>query len=172
MAILRPIMSRLATSLTMRPLSANISQGYPLCARRPLDIDDDQLETVSLKQPGRSQHSRGDAGDSDVYGDMGGQDQGSNSRDSLHSQPKTDGPSERSINQVTLLGRVGSDPQIRGTEAKPVTSFSLATNAVWKTQNPGPGDSVWSHRVDWHNVVVFKPGMRESTYNNIHKVNR
>ena len=75
------------------------------------------------------------------------------------------------INLVhTLLGRVGTDPQIRGSEERPVTSFSLATNSVWKTANPGPGDSEWSHRVDWHNVVVFKPGLRESAYNNVHKV--
>ena len=100
MALLRPIMSRLTTSVTrMRPLTANISKGIPLCARRPLDIDNDQLETDTLRQPGRSQHSRGDAGDNDTYGDMGWA-QGLHSRDSLHSQPKTDRPSERFINQV------------------------------------------------------------------------
>ena len=68
------------------------------------------------------------------------------------------------------MGRVGTDPQIRGSESRPITSFSLATNSVWKTQNSGPGDSAWQSRVDWHNVVVFKPGLRESVYSNVHKV--
>ena len=30
--------------------------------------------------------------------------------------------------------------------------------------------TVWAHSLAWHNVVVFKPDMRESTYNNILKV--
>jgi len=161
MAMFRPVlMRRLVTSSTRRPLVASICQGRVLANRRPLDVDDDSIETISLREAEGSQ----EYGDERAVGD-----QTFKSRDSLHSQPKTDGPSERSINQVTLLGRVGTDPQIRGSEERPVTSFSLATNSVWKTANPGPGDSVWSHRVDWHNVVVFKPGLRESAYNNVHK---
>ena len=35
---------------------------------------------------------------------------------------------EKCLNQVTLLGRVGQDPQLRGTDAHPVVTFSLATN--------------------------------------------
>ena len=35
---------------------------------------------------------------------------------------------EKCINQVTLLGRVGQEPQVRGTDAHPVVTFSLATN--------------------------------------------
>jgi len=154
-------MRRLITSSTRKPLIvASICQGRVLANRRPLDVDDNNIEIISLRQAGGSQE----------FGDDGAvSDQTYKRRDSLHTQPKTDGPSERSINQVTLLGRVGTDPQIRGSEERPVTSFSLATNSVWKTANPGPGDSEWSHRVDWHNVVVFKPGLRESAYNNVHK---
>ncbi|CAL1293592.1 unnamed protein product [Larinioides sclopetarius] len=39
---------------------------------------------------------------------------------------------EKSINHVTLLGRVGIDPQLRGTESKPVVVFTLATNTNYK----------------------------------------
>ena len=83
-----------------------------------------------------------------------------------------EGPTEKSINQVTLLGRVGMDPQIRGSEDKPVTTFSLATNSSWRNVNQRPGDSEWTHKTEWHNVVVFKPGLRESVYNNLMKGSR
>ena len=37
------------------------------------------------------------------------------------------------INQVTLLGRVGADPSVRGSEEHPVTLFPLATtNSFYK----------------------------------------
>ena len=32
------------------------------------------------------------------------------------------------VNSVTLLGRVGVEPQMRGSDAHPVVTFSLATN--------------------------------------------
>ena len=81
-----------------------------------------------------------------------------------------EGPGERSINQVVLMGRVGTDPQIRGSEEKPITTFTMATNSMWKTQNPGPGDKAWQNYVEWHNVVVFKPGLREYVYKFVQKV--
>lgn len=83
-----------------------------------------------------------------------------------------EGPGEKSINQVTLLGRVGLEPQIRGTEENPVTTFNLATNSSWRNINSRAGDSEWNKRTDWHNVVVFKPGLRELAYNNIVKGSR
>lgn len=36
------------------------------------------------------------------------------------------------INTVTLLGRVGSDPQLRGNETSPVVTFSMATHTNYK----------------------------------------
>ncbi len=36
------------------------------------------------------------------------------------------------MNQVTLLGRVGGDPQKRGTQEHPVVVFSLATHANYQ----------------------------------------
>lgn len=58
---------------------------------------------------------------------------------------------ERSVNRVTLLGRVGADAQLKGTYDHPVVIFNLAT-----TQN---------NKTDWHRISVFKPGLRELTEN-------
>eukprot|EP00092_Neocalanus_flemingeri_P026273 GFUD01028478.1.p1 GENE.GFUD01028478.1~~GFUD01028478.1.p1 ORF type:complete len:225 (-),score=74.51 GFUD01028478.1:93-767(-) len=184
MSVFRPLLARLVHPLTYRPTPAYLSQFSPLWYKRPLDVDDDQLETVQLKQPpARSQQSfspsnqfagegQGQPGWGVEQGPGGGGGagfgQGGAHRDAPPTQTR-EGPSERSINQVVLMGRAGTDPQIRGTEDKPITTFSLATNSTWKTQNPGPGDSEWSSRVDWHNVVVFKPGLRENAYNYVHK---
>lgn len=41
------------------------------------------------------------------------------------------------INKVTLLGRVGADPQKRGTEEHPVVVFSLATHQNFINNNEG-----------------------------------
>lgn len=41
------------------------------------------------------------------------------------------------INKVTLLGRVGADPQKRGTEEHPVVVFSLATHQNYINNNEG-----------------------------------
>ncbi|XP_013099105.1 single-stranded DNA-binding protein, mitochondrial [Stomoxys calcitrans] len=64
---------------------------------------------------------------------------------------------EKTINTVSLLGRVGADPQLRGNNEHPVVTFSLATHTNYKYEN---GD--WAQRTDWHRVVVFKPNLRES----------
>merc|ERR1711874_337882 len=67
------------------------------------------------------------------------------------------GPMERSINQVNLLGRVGTDPQQRGSGKNP---------------DPGPDESIWTTRTDWHNIAVFKPGLRDQAYNYVVKGTR
>lgn len=36
------------------------------------------------------------------------------------------------LNQITLLGRVGANPQLRGNETAPVVTFSLATHTNYK----------------------------------------
>lgn len=41
------------------------------------------------------------------------------------------------INKVTLLGRVGADPQKRGTEEHPVVVFSMATHQNYVNSNEG-----------------------------------
>ena len=71
------------------------------------------------------------------------------------------------LNSVTLLGRVGGDPQVRGTSGQVVT-FSLATNERWLNKT----SDVWETRTSWHNIAVFKDGMRQSIYDNVGKGHR
>ncbi|KAL0839657.1 hypothetical protein ABMA28_016323 [Loxostege sticticalis] len=75
--------------------------------------------------------------------------------------------SEKTINQVTLLGRVGADPQKRGSEEHPVINFPLATHFHYKYES---GDIL--HRTDWHRVSIFKPGLRDTVYKYLKKGQR
>ncbi|RWS24285.1 single-stranded DNA-binding protein-like isoform X2 [Leptotrombidium deliense] len=61
---------------------------------------------------------------------------------------------EKTINQVTLLGRVGSDPETKGTEVTAV-SFSVATNTPIKAEDEGE-----LSKTEWHRIVVFKPSLK------------
>jgi single-strand DNA-binding protein len=74
---------------------------------------------------------------------------------------------EKTINTVSLLGRVGAEPQKRGSDEHPVVTFSLATHNNYKYEN---GD--WAQRTDWHRVVVFKPALREAVSNYLKKGQR
>lgn len=55
------------------------------------------------------------------------------------------------LNKAILIGNLTRDPEVRalpgGTQ---VTSFSLATNRVWKDKNGAKQESV-----EYHNIVVF-----------------
>jgi len=73
---------------------------------------------------------------------------------------------EKCINQVTLLGRIGQDPQIRGSQSKPVTTFNLATNTSWRTEE----SPEWQSKTEWHRVAVFKPSLQDAVYNFLTKV--
>ncbi|NXY71525.1 SSBP protein, partial [Glareola pratincola] len=84
------------------------------------------------------------------------------------------------MNRVQLLGRVGQDPIMRQVEGKnPVTIFSLATNEMWRTGenelNQG-GESATSSDVSqkttWHRISVFRPGLRDVTYQYVKKGSR
>ncbi|CAH0721626.1 unnamed protein product, partial [Brenthis ino] len=74
---------------------------------------------------------------------------------------------EKTINQVTLLGRVGADPQKRGSEEHPVVNFPLATHFSYKYES---GDIL--QRTDWHRVSVFRPGLRDTVYKYLKKGQR
>ncbi|XP_011152144.1 single-stranded DNA-binding protein, mitochondrial [Harpegnathos saltator] len=74
---------------------------------------------------------------------------------------------EKSVNSVTLLGRVGADPQKRGTTEHPVVIFSLATHTNYKYET---GD--FMQKTDWHKVCVFKPNLRDAVYNFLKKGQR
>ncbi|XP_031627452.1 single-stranded DNA-binding protein, mitochondrial [Contarinia nasturtii] len=74
---------------------------------------------------------------------------------------------EKTINSVTLLGRVGSSPQLRGNEKSQVVTFSIATHTNYKIES---GD--WAQRTDWHQVAVFKPDLQENVTNYLTKGKR
>ncbi|KAH8312480.1 hypothetical protein KR044_010995, partial [Drosophila immigrans] len=74
---------------------------------------------------------------------------------------------EKTVNNVTILGRVGADPQLRGSQEHPVVTFSVATHTNYKYEN---GD--WAQRTDWHRVVVFKPNLRDSVLEYLKKGQR
>lgn len=61
-----------------------------------------------------------------------------------------------SLNKVTLIGRVGKDPEIRNTgNGKPIVSFSLATTDSWKDKSTGEK----KEKTEWHNVTCFNEGL-------------
>jgi single-strand DNA-binding protein len=59
---------------------------------------------------------------------------------------------ERSINRVTLLGRIGQDSELKYTPSgAAVSNFSVATSRRWKGQN-----DEWKEETDWHRVVLWR----------------
>lgn len=55
-----------------------------------------------------------------------------------------------SLNKVTLIGNLGSDPETREIGNGKLTSFRLATTDVYKTRE---GDR--KEATEWHNIVIF-----------------
>jgi len=74
---------------------------------------------------------------------------------------------EKSLNQVTLLGRAGAAPQRRGTEENPVVVFSLATNTYHRHL-----EGEVSQNTQWHRISVFRPLLRDTVFNNLTKGQR
>ena len=55
------------------------------------------------------------------------------------------------INNVTLLGRLGADPEIRHTaNNNAVANLSLATSENYKDKN-----GEWQKKTEWHRVIVW-----------------
>lgn len=71
------------------------------------------------------------------------------------------------MNQVTLLGRVGGEPQKKGSAEHPVVIFSLATHSNYRYES---GD--FQQRVEWHRICVFKPALRDTVQNYLKKGQR
>jgi single-strand DNA-binding protein len=60
-----------------------------------------------------------------------------------------------SINQATILGNVGKEPEIRRTSGgQAIASFSVATSETWKDKNSGEK----KESTEWHKIVVFGRG--------------
>ena len=63
-----------------------------------------------------------------------------------------------SVNRVTLIGRLGKDPEIRTTNTgTKVASLSLATSESWKDRASGEK----RERTEWHRIVIFNEGLVE-----------
>ncbi|MEE9316581.1 MAG: single-stranded DNA-binding protein, partial [bacterium] len=56
------------------------------------------------------------------------------------------------VNKVLLIGRLGSDPELRYTpNGDAVANFRIATNRVWKDQKGNQQE-----KTDWHRIVVWR----------------
>ncbi len=67
------------------------------------------------------------------------------------------------LNSVTLIGHLGRDPAERFGD-RPLT-FSMATAESWKAKDSGERRQV----TEWHNVVIFEPGLIEVAEKYLHK---
>jgi single-strand DNA-binding protein len=66
---------------------------------------------------------------------------------------------ERSLNRVQLIGRVGADPKVGGTQRHKVVTFNLATNEYAGTDT---NSGEVKQRVDWHRIAIFQPRLLEN----------
>jgi single-strand DNA-binding protein len=66
---------------------------------------------------------------------------------------------EKCVNMCQLMGRIGSEPQMRGTEQHPVLLFSLATHTQYRDESGS-----LQQKTFWHRVAVFKGGLRETCF--------
>jgi len=73
--------------------------------------------------------------------------------------PGTSTGRERSLNRIQLIGRVGADPKVGGTQRHKVVTFNLATNEYAGT-NTANGEI--KQRVDWHRIAIFQPRLLEN----------
>ena len=56
------------------------------------------------------------------------------------------------INKVTLVGRLGGDPEVRHLESgATVAKFSVATSENYRDKN-----DEWQEQTEWHDVVVWR----------------
>lgn len=61
-----------------------------------------------------------------------------------------------SYNKITLIGRVGKDPELHETQYGPYASFSLATSERGYTTASG---AEVPERTTWHNIIVRGEGL-------------
>ena len=63
----------------------------------------------------------------------------------------------KTLNQVFMIGHIGSDADIRGSPERPVVKFSLATNRNIKNKETFE----WKSETQWHKVVSFSRHLAE-----------
>lgn len=62
------------------------------------------------------------------------------------------------INKVILLGRVGSDPEVKiSTREEKFAGFSLDTSERFKNKS-----SEWQEKTQWHRVVCWDPNIAKT----------
>lgn len=62
----------------------------------------------------------------------------------------------KSLNEVTLIGNLGKDPEIRSMQSGDrVANLSIATSESWKDSATGEK----RERTEWHRVSVFSQGL-------------
>ncbi|KAF6204044.1 hypothetical protein GE061_002384 [Apolygus lucorum] len=74
---------------------------------------------------------------------------------------------ERTLNQVTLLGRVGGNPIKKGSIEHPMVEFSIATHSSYRTE-----EGEQTQKTDWHRICVFKPSLRDLVFSYLKKGQR
>ena len=57
-----------------------------------------------------------------------------------------------SVNKVILIGNVGTDPEIRYVETRPIASFRMATNERERTLADG---TKIPERTEWHSIIMW-----------------
>ena len=63
-----------------------------------------------------------------------------------------------SINKVILLGRLGSDPEIRvSQDGNKIARLSLATSESWKDKDTKEK----KEKTEWHRIVIFSKGLSD-----------
>lgn len=71
-----------------------------------------------------------------------------------------------SLNQVTLMGNLGADPEIRSMgNGKEVANIRIATSESWKDKQTGEK----REKTEWHNVVIFVDPLINLCRNYLHK---
>ena len=61
-----------------------------------------------------------------------------------------------SLNKVQLIGRLGTDPDIKQmVNGKNVARLSIATSQTWKDKSSGER----KEKTEWHRIVIFNEGL-------------
>ena len=126
------------------------------------------LKYSSFKTP---EYGASNSFDDKMKGEKWQNENQSQSESNFESKAAPAATSEKCVNTVTLLGRVGNNPVLRGTESNPVVSFSLATSINYRPGGYNSGNDMVK-KTEWHNIVVFLPNLRETAYNYITKGSR
>lgn len=71
-----------------------------------------------------------------------------------------------SLNKITLIGRLGKDPETRTTSTgSSFTILSLATNESWKDKQTGEK----KEKVEWHSIVILNEKLATNASKYLHK---